>query len=172
MDASSEFKNSLPTSPETLLKKLSELNIKYSRFDHPPLFTVSDAKMHQDQMAGTHVKNLFLRDKKKRNFLFVAEQDSEVNLKNLHEKIGSQRLSFGSSDRLWQYLGVRPGAVSPLALINDKHQQVTLIFEEMLNSENDIHFHPLVNDITLGLKLNELYQFFKFTRHTPEFIKL
>ena len=172
MNASSKFKYSLPTTPEFLMQKLNELNIPYKKFEHPPLFTVSDAKEHQDQMYGMHVKNLFLRDKKKENFLLVAEQDTEINLKSLHEKIESDRLSFGSTDRLWQFLGVRPGAVSPLALINDKSNDVTLIFDDKLQADHSIYFHPLVNDITLGVKLPHLLSFFAFTNHKMKFVKL
>ena len=172
MDASSKFKDSLPTTPEFLLQKLAELNVTYKKFEHPPLFTVNDAKDYQDQMIGMHVKNLFLRDKKKRNFLLVAEQDTEINLKTLHEKIQSDRLSFGSQDRLWQFLGVRPGAVSPLALINDTSNEVTLFFEDKLQADHSIYFHPLVNDVTLGVKLTQLASFFVFTGHEPKFVKL
>ena len=172
MDASSKFKDSLPTTPEFLMQKLNELNIPCKKFEHPPLFTVNDAKDHQDQMHGMHVKNLFLRDKKKRNFLLVAEQDTEINLKTLHEKIESDRLSFGSPDRLWQFLGVRPGAVSPLALINDKSNEVSLVFEDKLQADHSIYFHPLVNDVTLGFKLTQLASFFVFTGHEPKFVKL
>ena len=172
MDASSKFTDSLPTTPEFLLQKLDELKVQYKKFEHPPLFTVNDAKNHQDQMYGMHVKNLFLRDKKKNNFLLIAEQDTAINLKTLHEKIGSDRLSFGSPDRLWQFLGVRPGAVSPLALINDKSNSVTLVFEGKLQAEHTIYFHPLVNDITLGVKLPQLTSFFEFTSHKVKFVDL
>ena len=172
MGASSKFKNTLPTTPEFLMQKLNELNIPYERFEHPPLFTVNDAKEHQDQMHGMHVKNLFLRDKKKKNFLLVAEQDTEINLKYLHEKIESDRLSFGSPDRLWQFLGVRPGAVSPLALVNDKSNEVSLVFEDKLQADHSIYFHPIVNDVTLGIKLTQLASFFVFTGHEPKFVKL
>ena len=171
MDASSKFKNSLPTAPEFLMQKLNELNIPYERFEHPPLFTVTEAKEHQDQMHGMHVKNLFLRDKKKRNFLLVAEQDTEINIKTLYTKIESDRLSFGSPDRLWQFLGVRPGAVSPLALINDRSSDVTLVFEDKLQADHSIYFHPLVNDVTLGVKLTQLASFFVFTGHEPQFVE-
>ena len=172
MDASSKFKDSLPTTPEFLLQKLDELKIPYKKFEHPPFFTVNDAKHHQDQMPGMHVKNLFLRDKKKRNFLLVAEQDTEINLKTLYEKIESDRLSFASPDRLWQLLGVRPGAVSPLALVNDKSNAVTLVFEDKLQGDHTIYFHPLVNDVTLGIKLTHLASFFTFTNHKTKFLKL
>ena len=172
MDASSKFKDTLPTKPEKLLLKFEELGIKYNKFEHPPLFTVNDAKKHQKGMKGIHVKNLFLRDKKKKNFLLITEQDTEINMKTLHQKIGSHRLSFGNLDRLWQYLGVRPGAVSPLALINDQEKSITLLVQDILQTEQQIHFHPLVNDLTVGLKLNELDPFFKFTGHQPKFVKL
>ena len=62
---------------------------------------------------GAHIKNLYLRDRKKRNFLVVAQEDRQIDLKSLGGQIGSDRLSFGSADRLFEMLGVRPGAVSP-----------------------------------------------------------
>ena len=122
-------------------------------------------------MAGTHVKNLFLRDRKKRNFLLVTEQDTKINMKTLHHKIKSDRLSFGSHERLWQHLGVRPGAVSPLALINDVKKSVTLLFQDILETEQQIHFHPLVNDLTIGVRLRDLDTFFNHTGHQAKFIK-
>ncbi len=172
MDASSKFQNTLPTTPTILLQKLDDLGIIFDKFDHPPLFTVNDAKLHQKNMIGVHVKNLFLRDKKKNNFLIVTEQDTIINLKTIPSKIGSDRLSFGSQERLWRYLGVRPGAVSPLALINDFTRSVTLIFQDILQTEEKIHFHPLVNDISVAVKLNDLSCFFEFTGHKPMFVNL
>ncbi len=172
MDASSKFITILPTKPKAILEKLNELKINYAKYEHPPLFSVKDAKKHQGKMVGTHVKNLFLRDKKKRNFLLVTEQDAEINMKTLHQKINSDRLSFGSAQRLWQHLGVRPGAVSPLALINDMEKSVTLLFQDILQTEQQIHFHPLVNDLTIGVRLRDLDTFFEYTGHRAEFIRL
>ncbi len=172
MDASSKFIDTLPTKPKELFAKFEEFKIKFRKYEHPPLFTVIDAKNYQKQMIGIHVKNLFLRDKKKRNFLLVTEQDAEINMKTLHHKISSDRLSFGSPDRLWQYLGVRPGAVSPLALINDVGKSVTLLLQDILLTEQQIHFHPLVSDLTIGVNLGDLDAFFKFTGHQARFIKL
>ena len=62
--------------------------------------------------------------KKKERYLVVAEENKDIDLKTLGEAIGAARLSFGSADRLMEYLGVRPGAVSPLTLFNDKDHQV------------------------------------------------
>ena len=101
MDASSAFKDSLPTTPETLMRLLTSLDISYTTHTHPPLRTVEDAKTFRGDLQGAHIKNLYLRDRKKRNFLLVAEEDKSIDLKALPGLIGSDRLSFGSADRLF-----------------------------------------------------------------------
>ena len=114
MDASSAFKDTLPTTPEALVETLENAGIAFTRHEHPPLRTVEESKGHRSDMVGTHVKNLYLRDRKKRNFLVVAQEDREIDLKALQDKIGADRLSFGSADRLFEFLGVRPGADTAL----------------------------------------------------------
>jgi Ala-tRNA(Pro) deacylase len=172
MDASSQFKDSLPTTPETLLAVLDGLAITYVTHHHPPLRTVEDSKAHRGDMPGIHIKNLYLRDRKKRNFLLVAQEDRVVDLKSLEVKIGCDRLSFGSADRLFEMLGVRPGAVSPLTLINDPAHKVALILDMALRSDAPIYAHPLVNDMTLGITGPALLAFFAHTGHQPHWLDL
>ena len=88
MDATSKFKDRLPTTPETLLTLLDRLQIAYKIYRHPPLRTVEDSKAHRNNMPGLHIKNLYLRDRKKKNFLLVAEEDRQIDMKSLHQKIG------------------------------------------------------------------------------------
>ena len=170
MDASSTFKDSLPTPPETLIWRLELLNIHFTKHYHPPLRTVEESKMYRHNMPGTHVKNLYLRDKKKRNYLIVAEEDRIINLKLLHTIIGSDRLSFGSADRLFETLGVRPGAVSPFTLINDPEHRVNLSIDSELMMAERLYFHPLVNDITLGVAPDGLSRFLLDTGHELQLI--
>ena len=99
--------------------------------------TVEDSKKIESQFlassdGGGHIKNLYLRDNKKRNFLVVAEQDRKINLKALPSVLGSGRLSFGSSERLFENLGVRPGAVTPLSMITGVKNDVKIFFDEDL----------------------------------------
>ena len=170
MDASSAFKDSLPTTPESLIGKLESLNVVFTSHHHPPLRTVEDSKVYRDNMPGMHVKNLYLRDKKKRNYLIVAEEDRVIDLKSLHAIIGSDRLSFGSADRLFDMLGVRPGAVSPFTLINDPEHQVSLSIDAELMMAERLYFHPLVNDMTLGVTPEGLSRFLAATGHQPQLI--
>jgi len=172
MDATSKFKDTLPTTPEKLLMLLDRLEIAYVMHRHPPLRTVEDSKAHRENMPGLHIKNLYLRDRKKQNFLLVVEEDQQIDMKSLNKKIGCERLSFGSAERLFEMLGVRPGAVSPLTLINDPDRKVHLALDIALRTHEVIYAHPLVNDMTLGIEGRHLLQFFAYTGHKVQWLEL
>ncbi len=170
MDASSQFKDSLPTTPERLMATLISLDISFTTHTHPPLRTVEDAKVFRGDLQGAHIKNLYLRDRKKLNFLLVVEEDKSIDLKALPGLIGSDRLSFGSADRLFEMLGVRPGAVSPFTLINDPDHSVQLLLDVDLADQPCLFAHPLVNDMTLGVSGADLMRFFTHTGHDPRLL--
>ena len=157
MDASSAFQDSLPVTSDQLLKMLTDKGFFYQRTDHIPLRTVGDSKQIRDgflttQEGGGHIKNLYLRDKKKNNFLLVLPEDTELDLRALSVLIGSSRLSFSSENRLFDNLGVRPGAVTPLAMVTGVHHAVTLYMDSCLRRVIYLYMHPLVNDRTVAMK--------------------
>ena len=162
MDASSNFANSLPTTPTTLYKLLEDLKIKFEVFEHTPFFTVEEAKKDRQSMQGFHTKNLFLRDKKKKNYLVIAHEDRLINLTQLTERIKSARLSFGSKERLFEELGVFPGAVTPLSVINNSKKDINIFLDREIIGENAIFCHPLVNDRTVSLSYAGLLTYFDY----------
>ena len=156
----------LPISSNQLLKQLDEWKIIYKHFTHEPLISVRESKLIQEKLFGNHkenghIKNLYLRDKKKNNILFVAQQDAIIDLKLLAEKINMGRLSFGSQERLMENLGVLPGAVSPFAMINGVNNNVTFFLDTKLKSYKRIFAHPLENNQTLEITFDQLEKFFK-----------
>ena len=164
MDASSTYQDSLPVSSDQLLQQLDEQGLSYTRIDHIPLRTVADSKQVRDgflaaEEGGGHIKNLYLRDKKKNNYLVVLQEDADLDLKWIAEKIGANRLSFGSADRLLEYLGVRPGAVTPLAMVTGTTHQLRLILDASLRYKTQLYMHPLVNDRTIGMAPAQLELF-------------
>ena len=167
MDKSSQFKVDLPTTPDRLMAALTSLDISFTAHTHSPLRTVEDAKALRGDLRGAHIKNLFLRDRKKRNFLLVAEEDKAIDLKALPSRISSDKLSFGTADRLFEMLGVRPGAVSPFTLINDPDHKVQLLLDVDLANEPYLFAHPLVNDMSLRVSGADLMRFFAHTGHDP-----
>lgn len=164
MDASSTHQGSLPVTSDALLARLRDEGFTFSYHEHPPLKTVAESKLARGDMlpeerGGGHIKNLYLRDKKKRNFLAVMQEDAVVDLDELAQRIGAGRLSFGSAERLMQHLGVRPGAVTPLAMVTGAAKGVSLVLDKRLKSCAEIYMHPLVNDRTVGMAPNDLTRF-------------
>ena len=164
MDASSAFQDSLPLSSDALLAQLDTWGLTYRLHTHIPLRTVEDAKGVEGQflVPGENVlrlKNLYLRDKKKRNYLVTLEQSREIDLKALGVELGIGNLSFGSADRLMQNLGIRPGAVSPLAMITGVQNDVRFFMDAAAQKADVINMHPLVNDRTVAMPRADLMAF-------------
>ena len=159
-------------SPQQLFARLEELGIAERTVEHPPVFTVEEAKALRGDLPGHHIKNLFLRNKKEEMWLVVALQDRAIDLKRLGDVLGAGRLSFGSADRLKRYLGVEPGSVTPLALINDDSRSVQLALDRGL-VEGDgapVNVHPLVNTMTTAMAAADLLRFFEATGHAPRWL--
>lgn len=156
-----------PTTADALLARLDAIGVAYREHRHPPLFTVEDSKTLRGELPGGHCKNLFLKDKKGQYWLVVALEDRPIDLKSLDKKIGAARLSFGSAERLWEVLGVRPGAVTPLALVNDRAGQVKLVLDKGMLAHDPLNYHPLVNDRTIALSPDGLLAFLRDTGHDP-----
>ncbi len=148
-------------SPQELLDKLTSWKISYSLYEHEALFTVEDTKRANLDIPGTHCRNLYLRDNKKKNYLVVLRDETPLDMKKLSDVIGSGRLSFGSADRLWEFLGVRPGSVCPFATINDIDKQVQVILEQAMMESELIDFHPLDNTMTVAITPEGLRSFFR-----------
>ena len=162
----------LPTSPEDLLARLAELGIAARTFTHPPVHTVAEAKALRGEIAGAHIKNLFLRNKKGAMWLVTCLEDREIDLKALGRALGAGRFSFGSATRLMTYLGVEPGAVTPFGVINDTEGKVQMVLDKALLDCDPINAHPLVNDMTVAVSPAGLLRFLEAAGHPPQVLDL
>lgn len=162
----------MPTSPEELMAYLRGLGIAFDLHHHKAVFTVAESQAIDDKIPGTACRNLFLRDRKKNNFLLVLRHETEVDMKKLAAVIGSDKLSFGSPDRLWEYLGVRPGSVCPYAIYNDKGHNVKILLERGMMETDCVNYHPLINTMTIGVKPSDLIKFIESTGHEAHIIDL
>lgn len=162
----------LPTSAADLLAQLDALAIQYDLHHHAPLFRVCDGAEIEANIPGTHCRNLFLRDKKGVMFLVTAANETAIDLKKLEKLLGCGRLSFGSADRLWTYLGVRPGSVCPFAIVNDKAGDVTIILDADMMASARVNYHPMENDKTIGLAPADLIRFIETTGHRAHIMDL
>ena len=161
----------MPLTPDDLFDFLGSHGIEVTTVDHPPLYTVEDAKMLRGALDGAHTKNLFLKDKKGQLFLVVIEADASVDLKAIPQIIGANgRVSFGSPDLLLELLGVVPGAVSPFGVLNDAGGRVTVVLDAALQHSEKLNHHPLVNTKTTTIRRDDLLRFLRATGHEPKIL--
>ena len=139
---------------------LRELDISYTKHEHPPVYTVEEAEQHWKNITGAHCKNLFLRNKKGQNhYLVLVESGKRVDLKALTSRLGEDRLSFASPERMMRYLGLEPGAVSPFGLINDRENAIVVVIDRDLKETSHVNFHPNVNTATVGIAFLDFEKF-------------
>ena len=136
---------------DSLLAWMDMHGVAQITHDHPAVFRVEEGLELKAAMPGAHTKNLFHKDKKNRQWLITARQDTVVDLKRAPGTIGSDRLSFGNEALLYETLGVRPGSVTALGLINDLDRRVTLVLDKALWDAAVVNFHPLTNTATTAL---------------------
>jgi Ala-tRNA(Pro) deacylase len=158
--------------PSPLAETLATLGLAPTCHEHPPLATVDDAHAIWDSLPGAQVKNLFIKDAGRQYWLVVVPGDPRMDTKAMAPLIGSKRISFGSADDLRAILGVEPGSVTPLAMMNDTRHQVRLVIHAPLMAEPTLLVHPLVNTATLEMPPADLTRFLAHHGVTPALVDL
>jgi Ala-tRNA(Pro) deacylase len=154
-----------------IMEFLARHAIKATRVEHPAVMTVEESERLVPPLPGAKTKNLFLRDKKgSRHFLVSVPHDLALDLESLGAALGVGRLGFASSERLHRHLGIAPGAVSLLALVNDDAHAVELVIDRRLWDADAVHAHPLVNHATMVIPHAELVRFLAATGHEPRIV--
>lgn len=151
-----------------LFDRFASLGIAAPTVPYPAHETVEEGKRLRGHMAGTFTKNLLLKDEKGRLFLFSIHEDRTLDLKTLHQRVGANgRLGFGTAERMIELLGVQPGALTPLGLINDSAGMVTAVIDAALLDAEQVNFHPLVNTESTGLRPADLLSFIRSCDREP-----
>ena len=157
-------------SEQEFLAFLVAHDFAYRRIEHPAVFTCAEAELHRPKLPAVSTKNLFLCDKKKRHFfLVVTACEKTVQLDGLKTQLGVSHLRFGSEANLEGLLGVGPGSVTMMGLVNDTQHKVALWIDDEIWGGEHFLCHPLVNTATLVLSKADLERFFALTGHTPHF---
>ena len=162
----------MPATKEQLIDRLLALGIDAATREHPPVYTVEEARALRGDIPGGHCKNLFLKDKKGQLWLVVCLEDAVIDLKSLPEKIGAARISFGKAELLHEVLGVEPGSVTPFALINDGSRQVNVVLDARMMACDLVSYHPLQNTATTTLTPGDLLRFIESCGHHSQIVQL
>lgn len=156
-----------------LYQVLDQLGVHFTRYDHEAVFTCEAALAAVPDATSVQTKNLFLRDKPgRRHFLLVTSCEKSVDIKRFAEAIGAGHLSFGSADRLQKHLGLTPGSVTVLGLINDPSHAVELYVDADVWRREKWNCHPLINTSTLVIARPDIDRFLAHTGHTARVVTL
>lgn len=157
---------------DELLARLTELGIPHRSIEHPPVYTVEEARAHTGHLPGGHCKSLFFKDRKGGLWLLVCLDHRRIDTTRLARAVDSPRLSFGKPELLAEVLGVTPGAVTPFALINDRERRVRPLLDRAMLEHAELNYHPLTNAATTTIPASGLVRFIEACGHEARIVDL
>lgn len=155
-----------------ILAFLTRNGISYQRFEHPAVNTCEQASRFMHDRPGARTKNLFVAAANGRHYLIATLESKRIDFNRLGKNLKIGRISFAEPEKMLAYLGVQPGSVTMLALINDPTSQVELLVDNDLWNEDFWQCHPLVNTSTLVICCQDMEKFFLLSGHPLNWIDI
>eukprot|EP00375_Theileria_parva_P003012 XP_765693.1 prolyl-tRNA synthetase [Theileria parva strain Muguga] len=162
------------TQVDKLFKLFHTLGLRYKVIKHPNLVTVKDM-LEEPSLAGFRddcIRNLFMLDSSKRYYLISALYDTEVNWKVLRKSLNVNKLHMGDESDMLSLLGVGRGNLTPFSAMNDTENKVHVLFDIRLKNKVDVVAHPLTNDQSVVMKMEDMLKFLTQINHFPTFLPL
>ncbi len=141
-----------------VIELLTTTGVWHEITEHPAAFNMAEMSETELPYPDSLAKNIFVRDDKKRNYyLITVRGDKKVDLKMFRQSHETRPLSFASAADLREILGLEPGSLTPIGLLNDAAHKVGLYLDqEFLNGPAVIGVHPNDNTATIWLKTDDL----------------
>lgn len=153
---------------------LTQKGVEYEVTEHKAVFNMAELDEVNLPYPECDAKNLFVRDDKKRNYyLITVKGDKRVNLKEFRKQNGTKPLTFASPDDLLAIMGLTPGSVTPLGVLNDTELRVhAFIDKDFFDEPQIIGAHPNDNTATVWLKAEDLIRLMCEHGNTVDIVKL
>ena len=157
---------------EETYQYLTEHSVAYEITEHAAVFNMEELDSVQLAYPEWDAKNLFVRDDKKRNYyLITVKGDKRVDLKEFRKQHGLRNLTFASAEDLLAYMGLTPGSVTPLGLLNDPEHRVRFYLDGAF-AGNRIGVHPNDNTATVWMQADDLVRLVRENGNEMEFVEL
>ncbi len=159
---------------ERVYDLLDQLNIDYQRIDHEEANTMEICLEIEKTLKSTICKNLFLvNSNKSQYYLLMLKENKKFKTKMISKQINSSRLSFGSDEKMLEYLDITPGSVSLLGLMNDHDFKVQLLMDKDLLQDEYLGCHPCINISSLRIKMKDVFEkIIPSLHHEPIFVEV
>ena len=90
--------------------------------------------------------------------MLVLPDIKKLDTNIIRHYFDDSKLSFVNEETMMQKIGLRPGSVSPFALINNIERDIQVIFDDELRDKL-VWFHPLQNDNTIVIEMSHVEKF-------------
>lgn len=144
---------------------LKRLGVWFEVTEHPAVYNMDEVHQLDLPYPDADAKNLFVRDDKKQNdYLLTVKGDKRVDLKAFCETFHTRPLPFASAEDLQQILGLLPGSVGPLGILNEKGNRVHVYLDQDFLSRPDRrtpkrqHCHGMDEGAESGVSHSEPWQ--------------
>lgn len=155
-----------------IYRYLQEMNIPYEVTEHKAVYNMEELDSVDLPYPEWDAKNLFVRDDKKRSYYLITVQgDKRVDLKAFRKAHGLRVLSFASAEDLYAILGLTPGSVTPLGLLNDTECKVHFYLDAAFKNQK-IGVHPNDNTATVWLSAEDLMDLIRRHGNAAEYTVL
>ena len=157
---------------EELLKLLDELGIEYHYYEHGRMETMEDSIEFNAKLNCVVCKNCFVKKRKGNEFFMILMPYQKRFVAKEYVALGYPKCEFAKSEDMERLLSI-PEGVTPLALINDKNNEVRLLIDDEYKDLDYMCMHPLRCDATVHINFQDFVnKFLPYAHHEPEFIKI
>lgn len=140
---------------EAVYRYLQQQGISFEITEHQAVYNMAQLDRVELPYPEDDAKNLFVRDDKKHSYyLITVRGDKRVDLKAFRRQHQTRPLTFASAEDLAALLGLIPGSVTPLGLLNDEGRRVEWFLDE--DFAGRIGVHPNDNTATVWLRTADL----------------
>ena len=151
---------------------LQAKGVTYEVTEHKAVYNMDELAEVELPYPEADAKNLFVRDDKKSSYYLITVRGSKrVDLQEFRKVYGTRRLSFASAEDLERLLGLFPGSVTPLGLLNNTEKNVKLFLDSDFGEDDLIGVHPNENTATVWLKAGDLVRLIREHGNEVELIK-
>ena len=159
---------------ENIYNTLSNLNIDFERVENEPAVTMEDCKAIDKAFGIETIKTILLTNRQKNKFYLLAmPAEKPFITKDFGAALEIPRVSFADTELLETMLGTPRGAATPLSILADDNNAVSLIIDAQLLTREKI----VCTDATLhgfiSISVKDLIQkYLPLSNHIPKIINL
>ncbi len=145
-------------SKQEIYDYLRRQGVPFEVTQHEAVYGMDQVAALDEPRKESLAKNLFVRDEKRETYcLITIRGEQKFDLNAFRHRFALRRLSFATPEELLNLLGVCPGSVSPLCLLNESAAGVRYYLDPGFERQGGlIGIHPNDNTATIWMDVRDL----------------